>query len=75
VLRYNLPQNGFVSLLIYDILGQRIRTLLKGFQEAGFKAVVWDSKDEFGRPVSAGIYFYQIQAANFVETQKMVLQK
>jgi hypothetical protein len=44
-------------------------------QEAGFKSVIWDATNSQGKPVSAGVYFYQIQAGDFVQTRKMVLLK
>jgi len=44
-------------------------------QGAGFKSVQWDATDSMGKPVSAGVYLYQIQAGEFVETRKMVLLK
>jgi len=74
-LRYELPQRSHVTLSIYDMLGREITQLVNTTQEAGFRSVQWDATDSMGRPVSAGVYLYQIQAGEFVETRKMVLLK
>ena len=74
-LRYDLPENSYVNVTVYDILGRQVRTLVKTTQEAGFKSVIWDATNDYGNPVSAGVYLYQIQAGEFVQTKKMVLLK
>ena len=74
-LRYDLPSDALVTLSIYDMLGREIVQLVSTNQKAGFKSVQWNAKDSLGRPVSAGVYLYQIQAGDFVETRKMVLLK
>jgi hypothetical protein len=74
-LQYGLPDNAHVSLIIYDMLGKEITQLVNTTQEAGFRSVQWDATDSMGRPVSAGVYLYQIQAGEFVQTKKMVLLK
>jgi beta-glucanase (GH16 family) len=74
-LRYDLPEQGFVTITIYDMLGREIRTLVNATQYAGFKSVIWDATNNQGVPVSAGVYLYKIQAGEFVQTRKMVLLK
>ena len=74
-LRYDLPSDALVTLSIYDMLGREITQLVNTSQEAGFKSVQWDATDSTGRPVSAGVYLYQIQAGEFVQTRKMMLLK
>ena len=74
-LRYDLPDQAYVTLSIYDMLGREITQLANTTQEAGHSAVQWDATDSFGKSVSAGVYLYQIQAGEFVETKKMVLLK
>ena len=74
-LHYNLPENKFVTIIIYNILGKQIKVLVKNKKVAGFKSIRWDATDSMGRPVSAGVYIYQIQAGEFVQTKKMVLLK
>ena len=74
-LRYDLPENSYVNVTIYDMHGRKIRTLVNTTQDAGFKSVIWNATNNQGNPVSAGVYLYQIQAGEFVQTRKMVLLK
>jgi hypothetical protein len=74
-LRYDLPSDALVTLSIYDMLGREITQLVNTTQETGFKSIKWDATDAMGKPVSAGVYLYQIQAGEFVQTKKMVLLK
>jgi hypothetical protein len=61
--------------MIYDILGREVVKLVSKEIPAGYQSVIWNTRNSFGRPVSAGIYFYQIQTKDFVKTRKMVLLK
>jgi len=74
-LRYDLPEKSHVNIIIYDMLGRQVRTLVNQTQDAGHKSVTWDATNDYGKPVSAGVYLYQIQAGEFVQTKKMVLLK
>jgi len=74
-LHYHLPEQATVNIIIYDMLGRMITQLVSAKQEPGYRSVQWDATDSFGNPVSAGIYLYQIQAGEFVQTRKMVLLK
>ncbi|OGC85307.1 MAG: hypothetical protein A2W07_07915 [candidate division Zixibacteria bacterium RBG_16_43_9] len=74
-IEYTLPADCQVTLAIYNILGQKVRTLINEHQSAGIKSVRWDGKDDSGNQVSAGVYFYSIKADNFTQTKKMVLLK
>ena len=74
-LRYELPENGMVNITIYDMLGRQVKTLVNQAQDAGYRSVVWDATNDYGKPVSAGIYLYQIQAGEYMQTRKMVLLK
>ena len=74
-LRYDLPENGHVHITIYDMLGREVKTLINQTQDTGYRSVVWDATNDYGKPVSAGVYLYQIQAGNFVQSRKMVLLK
>ena len=75
IISYDLPQSEQVKLVIYNVLGQEIRTLVNAFKPAGRYRVVWNSKDDFGRSVSSGIYFYRITAGEFLDTRKMLILK
>ncbi len=74
-LRYDLPENVHVNITIYDMLGRQIKNLINQTQDVGYRSVRWNATDDYGKPVSAGIYLYQIQAGEFVQTKKMVLLK
>ncbi len=74
-LEYDLPLDAFVTLTVFDLLGGEIAQLVNTTQRAGFKSIQWDATDSMGKPVSAGVYLYQIQAGEFVQTRKMVLLK
>jgi hypothetical protein len=75
ILRYNLPEQTKVTLTVYDMLGRQVTQLVNATQEAGYRSVQWNATDFFGKPVSAGVYLYQIRAGEFVQTKKMVLLK
>ena len=70
VISYQLPVNSKVSLKIYDLLGREIATLVNEEQSAGWKQVEWNATS-----VASGIYFYKLQANNFIETKKMLVIK
>jgi hypothetical protein len=74
-IEYSLPKGSPVNLSIYNILGQKVRILVNEYQSAGYKSVRWDGKDNLGREVTSGIYFYRIEAGDFVQAKKMVLIK
>ena len=73
--RYELPEDSFVDVTIYDMLGNVVNNLIDANQSSGYKSVQWDATNNQGEPVSAGVYLYKIQAANFVDTKKMILLK
>ena len=74
-LRYDLPKQTQVILTVYDMLGREVTQLVNTTQETGFKSVLWDATDSYGKSVSAGVYLYQIRSGEFVQTRKMVLLK
>jgi hypothetical protein len=74
-IEYDLPEAGEVVLTIYNQLGQVIKTLVQNLQPAGRYRISWDARNEDGRKVSSGIYFYQIKTSGFVQTNKMVLMQ
>ncbi len=75
VIRYSLPRESQVRVRIYNILGQKVRTLVDRKETAGPKSVTWDGKNERGDEVSSGIYFYRLEAEEFAQTRKMLLLK
>ena len=74
-LRYDLPEDAVVSIVIYDVIGRKVKSLVNTIQAAGYRSVRWDATNSFGEPVSAGMYIYMIQAGEFRQTKKMVLLK
>ena len=72
---YALPRASQVRMVIYNALGQEVRTLINGVQPAGFHRIVWDSRDNLSRQVSSGIYLYRIIAGEFIDTRKMLILK
>jgi len=72
---YQLPQPGVVSLKIYNVQGQLVRTLVNEYKPAGAHSISWNGRSDLGMEVSSGIYFYRIQAGKFTETKRMVLIK
>ncbi len=72
---YALPEGSKVTLVIFNILGQRVRTLVDEQQDPGYKTVTWDGKDEKGHEVASGIYFYRLKAGDYGQVKKMVVLK
>lgn len=75
VITYQIPASREVTLKIYNLLGQEIRTLVQGKPRAGIHQVVWDGRNDAGSPVSAGIYLYRLQSGTYQSTKKMTLVK
>ena len=75
-IRYSVAETGHVSLRVYNVAGQLVRTLVDEVQTPGVVGTVtWDGRDGAGREVSSGIYFYKLLAKGFTETKKMILLK
>ena len=72
-IQVDLPKSCEVSLVIYDVLGREIVQLMTGEQAAGQYRVLWDGRDRYGRQVTSGVYFYRIEAGEFVAVRKMLL--
>jgi hypothetical protein len=75
LIRFDLRRPEEVSLTIYNILGQKVRTLVEGRMSAGSQTVGWDGKDEKGNDLSSGVYFYRLKAGQLTETKRLVLLK
>ncbi|UCD20218.1 MAG: choice-of-anchor D domain-containing protein, partial [candidate division WOR-3 bacterium] len=72
-IRFSLDRDSMVSLVIYDISGKRIRTLVNRRMTEGMYTEMWDARDNRGRPVVSGIYFYQLKSENRTLTRKLIL--
>ena len=75
LISFNMTRSANVELVIYNILGQRVRTLVSGPFDAGPHEVNWDGRDESGKTVSSGIYLYQLSSGKFTDAKKMILLK
>ncbi|MCB0306429.1 MAG: T9SS type A sorting domain-containing protein, partial [Calditrichaeota bacterium] len=75
-IRYALPAAAKVDLAIYNLLGQKIATLLREAPgEAGYHSVIWNGRDDAGQPVASGIYFLHLRAGAHRAVRKMILLK
>jgi len=74
-IEYSIKDSAPVSIEVYNILGQRIRTLVNEPKKAGNYSVTWNGTDNNGRAVASGIYFYRMQSGKFTSTKKMIMLK
>jgi flagellar hook assembly protein FlgD len=74
-IRFAAKDSGRMSLLVYNTKGQLVRTLVNGDVKAGNHSIVWNGKDDNGKPVSSGVYMYRMQTTGYSKTQKMMLMK
>jgi len=74
-LRYSLATEGRVSLVVYNALGQPVRTLVDDNQPAGYYTVVWNGTDETGRAVASGMYLVRMVSGDVVQVHRMMLVK
>ena len=73
---FGVPEDSFVSLKVYNIRGNEVRSLLSNqFMNAGYQSIVWNAKGENGNRVSSGVYFMVMNAGSFHQTKKMILLK
>ncbi|KQC10331.1 MAG: hypothetical protein APR54_12115 [Candidatus Cloacimonas sp. SDB] len=75
MIKYSIPDDSPVELAIYNIKGQKIKTLIDGWQSKGLHDVLWDGKDNNDKSVASGIYFYKINFNNKTDIRKMTLLK
>jgi len=72
---YELADDGMISLDIYNIKGQKVRTLINGYQPCGRHSLAWDGKDDHGKAVASGIYSYLLNTKDASACKKMILMK
>jgi flagellar hook assembly protein FlgD len=75
LIQYQLPQQCHVHLTIYDITGRAVRKLIDRTEEPGYKSICWDGRNNEGRPLASGVYFYRIQAKDFSCTKQLIMVK
>lgn len=74
-IEYSLKKRSDVTIIVYNILGQEVNSLISQNQAAGSHSVTWDGDNESGKEVASGIYFYRIRAGEFDQVRKMILLK
>ncbi len=75
-IKYDLPTYATVTLKIYNLLGQEVRTLVNNqFQNPGMYSILWDGRDDHGSSLPSGQYAYRLQASHYTSTRKMILLK
>jgi len=72
---FDIAREGIVALEIYNVKGQRVKTLVNSVYSAGSHSVVWNGDDSLGKAVSSGIYFYRMTTSGYVSVRKMILMK
>ncbi len=74
-IQFAIPKSGNVKVEVFNMLGQKVRTLLDDYEKAGYKRVEWDGNDQNGSSVASGVYLYRMSSGDFTETKKMLLLK
>jgi len=74
-IEYSVPSRTDVTIEIFNVLGQKVRTLVNETKSAGSDRIEWNGTDDAGKPVSTGVYLYRFQAGDVVQTKKMLLIK
>jgi len=74
-IEYSVPRASFVKLVIYDMLGQEVRSLVDEFQHSGVRSIIWEGKNNNGQLVPSGVYTYRIAADGFGQSSKALMLK
>jgi len=74
-IKYQLPKTDRVRLIIYDLLGIRVCTLINEEQAVGYHSIQWDGRDDFGLTMPSGMYIYRLETSEFTQAKKMLLLK
>lgn len=74
-IEFDMPSAADVKLVVYDVTGRKVRTLVNGALDEGYKNVVWNGRDDLGNSISTGLYIYRIQAGDFIDVKKMTFLK
>jgi len=75
IIEYSMPIYCYVTVTIYDLMGNEVKLLINDYQQLGHHSIIWDGTDNSGNTVCCGTYLYQINTDNFTQTRKMVLLK
>lgn len=72
-IEYHIPRVASVQLVVFDVMGKRVRSLVEAQQHPGKYRIIWDARNDAGVRVATGVYFYRIVAGNYVDQKKMIL--
>ena len=72
-IEYSLPRRSHVTVEIHNVLGQKVRTLVAGIQNAGYQSIQWDGRDDKGNVLPSGVYIYRLEAGKSSQSNKMLL--
>ena len=72
---YDVAEHAFVRLELFNVLGQKCRTLISAEKPAGTYTIPWDARTDEGQSVSSGFYIYRLQAGDFIQVRQMLLLK
>ncbi len=75
VIHYDLPVRGRVHVSVFNMMGQKVATLVDGEMDAGSHSVVWNAKDSNGESLASGVYLYRMETDGFVQTRKLILMR
>jgi len=75
IIKFAIPSADNVTLSVYNLLGRKVKILVNDYYESGEYEIGWDGTDSDGNRVSSGVYFYRLEAGDFVQTKKMILTK
>jgi flagellar hook assembly protein FlgD len=70
-----VPHKAHTKIVVYNLLGARVKTLVDEVREAGVFSVTWNGTDEAGVQAASGIYFYEMRAETFRQTRKLFLMR
>lgn len=74
-IQFSLAEDTRVDIVVYDLLGKQVRTLINDIRAQGTHVVTWDGKDNAGKEVASGVYLYRLAAGGFTESKKMILTR
>ena len=74
-IQYDVPDNGPVTIIIYDLTGRKIKTLVNQISTPGRYSIIWNGTNDFGKSISSGMYFYRMEAPGFKSVKKLMLLK
>ncbi len=75
VIKYALPETRNVELIIYNALGEKVKTLVSEIQEAGYYSIIWNATNDYGSKVVSGLYICALKAGDYHSVKKMMLVK